>query len=179
MANGAFFLDRDGTLNVDTGYVHSMDAWQWIAGVPEALVRLSQCGLPLIVVSNQSGIARKLFTEDDLHALETWVDGQLARFSVLITAWYHCPHLPEITGPCHCRKPAPGMLLKAAHDYRIDLTKSWMLGDKISDVLAGKACGCRTIKLGSGKSAEDIQTQAHGAIVVPDLPSALPFLLKT
>lgn len=87
MANGAFFLDRDGTLNVDSGYVHSMDAWQWIAGVPEALVRLSQCGLPLIVVSNQSGIARKLFTEDDLHALETWVDGQLARFGVLITAW--------------------------------------------------------------------------------------------
>lgn len=110
-ARRAIFLDRDGTLNHDTGYVHRWEDWRWLPGAPEALARFKAAGWFLVVVSNQSGIARGLFDEEELHALHARVNAQLEPLGAAIDVWRHCPHLPEITGPCVCRKPAPGLLL--------------------------------------------------------------------
>ena len=175
-AKRAIFLDRDGTLNLDTGYVHSREAWVWLPGVQKALWRLARAGFLLIVVSNQSGLARKFFSENDLQKLEAWVDCELAKSGVVITAWYHCPHLPEITGPCSCRKPACGMLLTAAKEHGLDLAASWMLGDKLSDVQAGLAAGCHSIKL--GHNHEDHAAQTLGAVLAADLPAACEIILQ-
>ncbi|MEG6503777.1 D-glycero-alpha-D-manno-heptose-1,7-bisphosphate 7-phosphatase, partial [Desulfovibrio sp. 1214_IL3152] len=127
----AIFLDRDGTLNRDTGYVHRKEDWQWLPGVPEALKRLRAVGYVLVVVSNQSGIARGMFDHDALKRLEEWINADLAAKNAAIDAWYYCPHLPEITGPCQCRKPEPGLILQAARDLHIDLADSWMIGDRV------------------------------------------------
>ena len=139
----AIFLDRDGTLNEDLGYVHKAGDWRWLPGVPEALARFKAAGWLLVVVSNQSGIARGLFTPADLAALERWVDDRLAPLGAAPDAWYHCPHLPEITGPCECRKPLPGLILRACADMGIAPGASWVLGDRMRDVAAGVAAGCR------------------------------------
>ncbi|MDR1856520.1 MAG: HAD family hydrolase [Desulfovibrio sp.] len=144
---GVVFLDRDGTMNRNDGYVHTWDAWVWLPGVPEALARLQRHGWRLVVVSNQSGIARGYFDEKALHDLEAAVDADLARHGVRIAGWYHCPHLPEITGPCTCRKPEPGMLRQAARDLGINLRASWVIGDKYLDAQAGIKVGCRAIIL--------------------------------
>ena len=173
----AVFLDRDGTLNRDTGYVHSKEAWEWLPGVREALARLYAHGWTLIIVSNQSGIARGYYTEQDLHRLEAWLDDEMDRHHVKPDGWYYCPHLPAITGPCSCRKPAPGMLLRAAHEHALSLSDSWMIGDKIGDVIAGLRAGCRAVKLGSG-DLEDEKARALGAYLAPDLNAAADLVVR-
>ena len=169
----AIFLDRDGTLNRDTGYVHRKEDWQWLPGVPEALKRLRAGGYVLVVVSNQSGIARGMFDRDALNRLEEWVNADLAAKNAAIDAWYYCPHLPEITGPCQCRKPEPGLVLQAARDLHIDLANSWMIGDRVRDVRAGLAAGCRSILLHpEGGGHEDDEDVPEGVSVAPHLPAA-------
>ena len=111
----AIFLDRDGTLNKDTGYVHRKEDWHWLPGVVEALKRFHAVGYALVVVSNQSGLARGMYDLAALHELEAWINADLEAKGAAIDAWYYCPHLPEITGPCSCRKPAPGLILRAAY----------------------------------------------------------------
>lgn len=176
----AVFLDRDGTLNQDSGYVHRQEDWRWLPGVPAALARLKAAGFFLAVVSNQSGIARGLFGEAQLLALEGWVNARLALQGAAIDAWYHCPHLPEISGPCSCRKPAPGMLLRAAREWNLDLAGSWMVGDRLRDVRAGLAAGCRSIWLRAGRSAqEEAALEPDGrAVVLPNLDAACAFILQ-
>ena len=173
----AVFLDRDGTLNRDTGYVHSKEAWEWLPGVREALARLYAHGWTLIIVSNQSGIARGYYTEQDVKKLEAWLDCELARYDARPAGWYYCPHLPEITGSCFCRKPAPGMLITAAREHALSLRDSWMIGDKIGDVMAGLNAGCRAIKLGSG-GQDDEQALALGALLASDLNAAADLVLR-
>lgn len=176
----AIFLNRDGTLNLDTGYVHRAADWRWLPGVPEALARFKAAGRLLVVVSNQSGIARGMFGPAELHALERWVDGQLAPLGAAPDAWYHCPHLPEISGPCDCRKPAPGLLLRAARDLGIDLTASWMIGDRTRDARAGLAAGCRAVLLRSGwgeREAAEARESVPEVPTVPDLAAACVYIL--
>ena len=169
----AIFLDRDGTLNRDTGYVHRKEDWQWLPGVPEALKRLRAVGYALVVVSNQSGIARGMFDHDALKQLEEWVNADLAARHAAIDAWYYCPHLPEITGPCQCRKPEPGLVLQAARDLNLDLANSWMIGDRVRDVRAGLAAGCRSILLHpEGGGYEDDEDVPEGVPVAPHLAAA-------
>ena len=169
----AIFLDRDGTLNRDTGYVHRKEDWHWMPGVIETLRRFHAVGYLLVVVSNQSGLARGMFTTDDLHALEAWINEDLARHQAAIDAWYYCPHLPEVTGPCTCRKPEPGLILQAAADLNIDLARSWMIGDRVRDVQAGLAAGCSCVLLRPPKGAyEDNTAVPEGVLVAPHLPAA-------
>lgn len=137
----AVFLDRDGTLNQDFGYTHRIRDWRWLPGTLAGMRILADAGYALVVVSNQSGIDRGYYTLAQVKALEEWVDKQLALKGLKIDAWYYCPHLPE--AGCSCRKPGAGMLHKAAEDLRIDLSQSWMLGDRVSDAQAGAAAGCR------------------------------------
>ncbi len=176
----AIFLDRDGTLNKDTGYVHRPEDWKWLPFAREALARAQKAGYALIVASNQSGIARGFFTEDDLARLERHIDADLSGIGVTIRGWYHCPHLPEITGPCQCRKPAPGMLLAAQKDLAIDMSQSWMIGDRLRDCEAGLAAGLSTIKISDDrkkKSAEDEKAEKLGARLVSNLSQAIDVIL--
>ena len=176
-ANKAIFLDRDGTLNEDTGYVYTLEAFKWLPGVIQALKLFKEAGYLLIVVSNQSGIARNYYTTQDLMLLQDQVNAELATHNATIDFWYHCPHLPEITGPCSCRKPAPGLLLDAIKAHNIDPKRSYMIGDRFKDVQAGKAASVTPIKLGLGQDPEDLKAQELGSLIFPDLLTAAKFIL--
>ncbi|MFP2770952.1 D-glycero-beta-D-manno-heptose 1,7-bisphosphate 7-phosphatase [Oceanisphaera sp. KMM 10153] len=146
MTTAAIFLDRDGVINQDTGYVSHSDDFIFIDGVIDAMKQLKQKGYQLVVVTNQSGIARGLFSEEDFIRLTEWMDWSLADRGVDLDGIYFCPHHPtEGSGPetqvCDCRKPAPGMLLQAAQELNINLAASYMVGDKVSDMKAAGVAG--------------------------------------
>ncbi|GAA3551265.1 D-glycero-beta-D-manno-heptose 1,7-bisphosphate 7-phosphatase [Zobellella aerophila] len=174
MTKPAIFLDRDGVINQDTGYVSHSDDFIFIDGVIEALKTLKQKGYLLVVVTNQSGIARGLFTEDDFMTLTEWMDWSLADRGVDLDGIYFCPHHPtEGKGPntqaCDCRKPAPGMLLDATNELGIDLDASYMVGDKLSDLKAAEAAGVKTkILVRTGKAITP-EAEAMADHVYPSL----------
>lgn len=157
MTNPAIFLDRDGTLIEDVGYPSRPEQIRILAGVARALVRLAGAGYKLIVVTNQSGIARGILTEDDLNRFHQALDEQLELLGSRLDAYYSCPHLPDpaaavredLAVVCDCRKPKPGLILQAAQDLELDLAASWTVGDKWRDIACGQAAGTRTIKLPS------------------------------
>lgn len=142
----ALFLDRDGVLNVDHGYVFRPADFEVIDGVFDALRRAQERDYALIVVTNQSGIARGLFSSADYQRLEGHMRRIFSAEGVDFTAIYHCPHHPdgqvaEFACQCTCRKPQPGMILRAAQEHAIDLSRSIMVGDKESDAQAAGAAG--------------------------------------
>ena len=146
----AAFLDRDGVLNRDAGYVWRTADFEWLPGAKQAIKSLNDAGYLVIVVTNQSGIARGLYGEADVEHLHRWMNGELGRDGAHIDAFYYCPHHPtEGHGPhrrvCDCRKPAPGLLLRAMHDWRIERATSFMIGDKDIDIAAAHAAGVRGI----------------------------------
>ncbi|MFB0975477.1 MAG: D-glycero-beta-D-manno-heptose 1,7-bisphosphate 7-phosphatase [Tolumonas sp.] len=146
MAKIAVFLDRDGVINQDTGYVSCIDDFHFIDGTIEALQILKKKGYCLVVVTNQSGIARGYYSEEQFMQLTEWMDWSLADRDVDLDGIYFCPHHPTAgeapyRQECNCRKPAPGMLLDAASDLDIDLAASYMVGDKAADMQAAKAAG--------------------------------------
>ena len=145
----AVFLDRDGVLNVDNGYVSQVDDFEFIEGVIEACKKLKEKGYLLVVITNQSGIARGYFSEEQFHTLTEWMDWSLADRGVDLDGIYYCPHhaekgLGEYKVDCDCRKPKPGMLLSAIKDLNIDVSNSILVGDKVSDLQAGIAAGVKT-----------------------------------
>lgn len=142
----AVFLDRDGVLNQDRGYVSRPEDFEWLPGVMHALRTLQRAGLALVVVTNQSGIARGLYGPAEYANLTAWMHSELARHGITLDGVHHCPHLPDAPlaawrRHCDCRKPTPGMLRRAARDLRLDLAACVMVGDKPSDILAGRAAG--------------------------------------
>ena len=143
----AVFLDRDGVINVDHGYVSTWERFEFLPGVPDALRALQDAGYLLIVVSNQSGIGRGYYCEADVESLNLAVAQHLgSTVGVTLSEFYHCPHHPtEATGEfrrqCDCRKPAPGMIRQAVLDHGIDLKTPLLVGDKDSDIEAGRAAG--------------------------------------
>jgi len=148
----AVFVDRDGTLNVNTGYVGDPAAVTLVPGAADGVRLLADAGYAIVVVSNQSGIARGYFTPAAADAVDARVRELLAASSATITAFYRCPHWPDGDRPsdvaaCDCRKPKPGMLLQAADDLGIDLPSSWMIGDRLLDMQAGRAAGCRCVQV--------------------------------
>jgi D-glycero-D-manno-heptose 1,7-bisphosphate phosphatase len=142
----AVFLDRDGVINRDRGYVHRWDDVEFFPGVFEAARRLATSGWTLVVVTNQSGIARGYFTEEAYHALTQRMTGVFRDEGAPLAAVYHCPHHPEgrvaaLAIACDCRKPAPGMFLRARDELGLSLADSVMIGDKPSDVAAARRAG--------------------------------------
>lgn len=136
--NKAFFLDRDGTINVDHNFVHNPEEWTWCEGIIEALQWIQNQHYKIIIVTNQSGIARGRYTEEQVQDLHHWVDKELQEHAVTIDDWFYAPHHPEydrnqLYVP-EDRKPGTGMFRKAARKHDIDFTQSYMAGDKISDL---------------------------------------------
>lgn len=144
--NKAVFLDRDGTIVVDKQYLADADGIELIEGAGDALRQLAKAGFQLIVISNQSGIGRGYFSDEQVQRQHHRLRQLLADLDVPLDGIYYCPHAPE--ADCRCRKPNPGLLLDAAAEHSIDCAQSYMIGDKPSDVLAGKRSGCRTILIG-------------------------------
>ena len=151
----AIFLDRDGTLVHPRHYPSRPDDLILYDGITTPLADLQRAGFRLVVVTNQSGIARGYFTEDDLDRMHRHLAAQLAAAGVTIDAFYYCPHhpegaIPELAIRCDCRKPQPGMLHQAANDLGIDLERSWLIGDILDDIEAGNRAGCRTVLVDLG-----------------------------
>lgn len=149
------FLDRDGVLNRDHGYVHRSEDFEWLPGAREAVKHLNDAGYLAIVVSNQAGIARGLYAPADVERLHRWINTELAKVGAHVDAFYYCPHHPtegkgEYRRVCDCRKPAAGMLLQAIREWPIDPTRSFMVGDKEIDMQAAAAAGIRGVRFSGG-----------------------------
>jgi HAD superfamily hydrolase (TIGR01662 family) len=159
MRRKAVFLDKDGTLIHDVPYNVAPDRIVLYADAGEALARLQRAGYQLVVVSNQSGVARGYFEEKDLQRVEARLQALLRRWHVQLDGFHYCPHLPTGSVPryaleCDCRKPMPGMLLEAARQHHLSLGDSWMIGDILNDVEAGNRAGCRTLLINNGNETE-------------------------
>lgn len=166
----AVFLDRDGTLIEDADYLRRTEDIRWVPGVPAALRALQDLGYALVVVSNQSGIARGYFGWSELRAIETTLCDELALAGVHVDGWYYCPHLPEVDGPCACRKPGNGLMEQAIAELGLSRAESFMVGDSLRDVEAGAKSGLRGILVETGKAIPPDKVP-QGVEVYPDLPS--------
>jgi D-glycero-D-manno-heptose 1,7-bisphosphate phosphatase len=183
----ACFLDRDGVVIEEENYISDPARVRLCAGVVPALKKLRAADWLLVVVSNQAGIARGLFGPKALEAVQTRIDKLLKAEGVIIDAWYNCPHHPkgsvqEFAVDCECRKPKPGMLLQAAKEHGIDLKKSVIIGDKISDVEAGFNAGCKKAALvltGHGAEQNMSATILKRAVVAADVGEAVAKLLES
>ncbi|MBU7583987.1 MAG: HAD family hydrolase [Nostoc sp. TH1S01] len=146
----AVFIDKDGTLIEDVPYNVDPQLMRLTTGAIEGLQLLSKAGYKLIIITNQSGVARGYFPESSLVAVEARLSEVLAEGNLLLDGFYYCPHHPngvvsEYAIDCDCRKPKPGLILRAVVEHNIDLQNSWLIGDSLSDVEAGKLAGCKTI----------------------------------
>ena len=141
-SHAAAFLDRDGVLNVDHGYVATLERFEWLAGALEGVKILNRAGYLVVVVTNQSGIARGYYSEVQFLEFTKWMIREAELYGARIDAVYHCPHGP-LDG-CECRKPKSGLILRAVEEMDIDVQKSILIGDKVSDVQAGEAAGVRS-----------------------------------
>lgn len=155
MTRRALFLDRDGVINIDKGYVHKIDDFDFVPGIFEFCRKAVEQGYQLIVVTNQSGIGRGYYTEQDFHALTQWMLDAFAGEGAPIQKVFYCPHHPaagqgDYLQDCECRKPKPGMLNQAIDEFGLTAQQCLMLGDNQSDIAAAQAAGVRGIKVKSG-----------------------------
>jgi D-glycero-D-manno-heptose 1,7-bisphosphate phosphatase len=179
----AVFLDRDGVIIDDVNYLAFPDQVRILPGSAEAIAALNRAGWPVVVVTNQAGVARGYFSQQAVVRVHRYLAEQLAPFGAAIDAFYFCPHHPEAEIEayrlaCRCRKPRPGMLVRAAAELHLDLTQSWMIGDRESDLEAGAAVGARTILVRTGYgSTADVAAIDRGRLnlelVAADLADAV------
>ncbi|HEY2896995.1 MAG TPA: HAD family hydrolase [Gemmatimonadaceae bacterium] len=141
----ALFLDRDGTINVDTVHVSQPDTVRLIPGAAAAIARVNAAGIPVLVISNQSGIGRGLFTVQEYEAVRASIDDLLKAEGAHVLSTYYCPHSPDVEPSCECRKPGPGLYRQAAAEHGIDLARSWYVGDRLRDIQPARTFGGRGI----------------------------------
>jgi len=176
----AVFLDRDGTIIEDVAYLRDTEQVRLLPGAAKAIKRLNAGGFLAIVVTNQSGIARGLLSRNDYQLTERRVDELLAEDGARLDAHYFCPHLPELTGPCDCRKPGALLYRQAAEQFHIDLGRSWWVGDRMRDVLPANTLGGRGILVLSGAGqAEAGEEKARRFPQVTDLAGAVEHILHS
>lgn len=175
---GAVFLDRDGTIVEDPGFLHDPAAVRLLPGAARAIRRLNDAGWPVVAVSNQSGIARGLYPVAAYEAVQRRLEELLAAHGARLDGSFFCPHHPAITGPCPCRKPGTGLFLEAGARLGIELSRSWFVGDRLSDVEPARRLGGRGLLVATGQGASHrAQARALGVPVVPDLPAAAAHIL--
>jgi D-glycero-D-manno-heptose 1,7-bisphosphate phosphatase len=182
----AVFLDRDGTLIEEVGYLDRLDLMSLFPWTVDAVKALNGRGYPVIVVTNQSGIARGYFDESFLHEVHRRLGDTLASAGATIDRFYYCPHHPdadlaEYRQLCGCRKPQPGMLRQAERDFAIDLSRSFVVGDRWLDVALAQAVGAQGILVRTGVGDTEASTPQPGvtpAAVVPDLMAAVDWILE-
>lgn len=139
--NKALFLDRDGVINKEKNYLYKIEDFEFIDGVFDTCRYFQDKGYLIIIITNQAGIARGKYTENDYEVLTIWMTNQFERENIKVSKVYHCPHHPDFSGECECRKPNIGMLLEAQTDFNIDMSQSILVGDKNSDIEAGINAG--------------------------------------
>jgi len=170
----AVFLDRDGTISIEIGYIDNVELLELYQDSVAALIELRQMGYKLVVVSNQSGVAQGFFPESRVQEVNDRMVFLLKEQGVLIDGIYYCPHLPNGVIPeyaieCNCRKPAPGMIKRAEQELNIDLQHSILIGDKLSDIICGRNAGLKTILVRTGYGAEtELQLQKQQLEMKPD-----------
>lgn len=175
----AIFIDKDGTLVHDVPYNVDPERISFLPGVFESLRKLQKAGYDLFIISNQAGIGRGLFSEENLQIAFSFITDKLLAEGVRITKIYYCPHTPDDKPACECRKPLPGMLLKAAGEYDIDLKRSWMVGDILHDVEAGNRAGCTSVLLNTGNETEWLRNEyRYPDFVVENWPQIQQVILK-
>jgi D-glycero-D-manno-heptose 1,7-bisphosphate phosphatase len=171
--NRAVFLDRDGTVNVEVGYLSDLSQLRLIPGAGEAIRRLNESGLMVVLVTNQSGIARGYFSEAFVRETHVLLEQMLSKEGAVISGIYYCPHHPKAgnshyTTDCDCRKPGTGMIDRAARELNIDVKRSFVVGDKWSDVELGQRAGARSILVRSGFPLSDPENVRPAHLSDPD-----------
>jgi D-glycero-D-manno-heptose 1,7-bisphosphate phosphatase len=175
-------LDRDGTLNVEVDYLHQIENFEWVPGAKDAIRRVNALGVPVLVVTNQSGVARGYYEEADVDRLHAWMNEQLDAIGAHVDSFYYCPYHPngtveEYRALSHCRKPNPGMFEEAIREWRVDPARSFVVGDKNSDLLPGNELGMTTVLVRTGHGeAEDDGVADH---VVADVGTAVELIERT
>jgi len=153
------FLDRDGVVNKEINYLHKVKDFEFINGIFEACHYLQSLEYKIIIITNQSGIARDLFTENDFQNITSWMLSQFKKNNINILDVFHCPHLPD--SGCYCRKPKPGMFLEAKHKHNINMQNSWMIGDTETDIIAANNSDIsKTILVRSGHKINEADSSA-------------------
>jgi D-glycero-D-manno-heptose 1,7-bisphosphate phosphatase len=180
----AVFLDRDGTINVEKNYLYRIEDFEFIDGAPGAIKRLREGGYLIVVVTNQSGVARGYYTLEDVDRLHRYIQRELSEFGTAIDAFYTCPHHPtsglgELRQECDCRKGRPGMLLQAAAEHHIDLAGSFIIGDKCADIEAGRRAGCAPLMVLTGYGSREAPKLSKDPVpLFADLNEAADFILS-
>jgi D-glycero-D-manno-heptose 1,7-bisphosphate phosphatase len=182
MNKRAVFLDRDGVIVEQHEYLNRPEDLVLIPGVGEAIARLNAAAIPVIVVTNQAGVAKGHLTLSDLEEIHARLHRELSTYKAHLDAIYYCPHHPEATVPaflrdCPCRKPGIGMFEKARDEHGIDLDASYLIGDATGDILAGKRARCRTILVATGFGGSDKRYEVEPDLRVADLPEAVELIL--
>lgn len=173
----AVFLDRDGTIIEEVRYLADPEGVVLIQGAVEALSRMKEAGYALVLVTNQSGIARGFYGVEEYGAVARRLDELLAHHGIVLDAAHFCPHHPDFTGACSCRKPATGMHTSAADDLSLDTSRSYFVGDRIGDLLPAKELGGRGILVRTGYGAAEEPGLPEGFLVADDLLAATDLIL--
>lgn len=172
----AVFLDRDGTIARDVPYCSRPEDLELLPGVGEAIRLLNESGYMVVIITNQSGIARGYFTEEMLGKIHQKLKDDLAKFGAHIDAIYYCPHHPD--DGCDCRKPKPGLALQAAKEHHIDLIQSFFIGDKLQDIEAGHLASGKTVLISPTETSEILfQGEVKPDSTVPDFMQAVQVVL--
>jgi D-glycero-D-manno-heptose 1,7-bisphosphate phosphatase len=182
-ASWAVFVDRDGTVIEELGYLSDPDKVKLVPGAARSLSKLNQRGIPVVIISNQAGVARGMFTMEDLERVSERVMQLLVAGGAFVDAAYYCPHHPDFDRECDCRKPGPGLLRKASLELGISLKQSFMIGDRLTDMQAGKAAGTSTIFVLTGYGTKDLgehEAQLVDAAdrICDDLAQAVDWILN-
>lgn len=182
----AIFLDRDGVINEEVNYLSDPEQLRLIPGAAEAIAQLNESGLFVIVVTNQAGVARGYYPEAQIEVVHRALVHLLAQAGAHIDRFYYCPHHPTegrlpYRVECDCRKPKPGLLLQAAQDFDLDLTRCFVIGDNYSDVALSQSTGCRTVLVLTGHGARvwhEWHADFQPAYIAPDLSAAVAWILR-
>ncbi|MCX7708733.1 MAG: HAD family hydrolase [Clostridia bacterium] len=167
-------LDRDGTINIEKNYLFRIEEFEFIAGVPETIRSLNKSGFKVIVITNQSGIARGYFTEDEVRKLHGYINQELGKYAAHIDAFYVCPHHPD--EGCECRKPNTKLYTAALKEWEIDTARSYMVGDKTTDLTPGKQLGMKTILVETGYGKQQIYDARYCDYQVESLKEIIKIL---